>query len=99
METIVMRSLLTGWAMQDLLAMRAGREVDGDMIGAGILAAVMALMPLAVPEASWISGGVGILAGIVIGFPLEGEKMFCGAIMRRRASSCASAESGTCTAI
>ncbi len=63
-------ALLTAWAMQDLLSMRAGEEVEGDLIGTGVLAAVMLLMPLAVPDASWISAGVGLLAGVVIGFPL-----------------------------
>ncbi len=37
--------------------------------------------------------------GVVIGFPLEGEKMLFGASMISLLSSCASTESGTCTAI
>ena len=37
--------------------------------------------------------------GVMIGLPLEGLKMFSGAIMSIRASICASTESGTCTAI
>jgi membrane associated rhomboid family serine protease len=63
-------ALLTCWAMQDLLALRARREIDGDLIGTAVLAAVLALMPLAVPDASWISDGIGVLAGLVLGFPL-----------------------------
>jgi hypothetical protein len=37
--------------------------------------------------------------GVVIGLPLEGEKMLFGAIISMRASICASTESGTWTAI
>jgi hypothetical protein len=31
---------------------------------------VVALMPLAVPGASWISDATGVLAGLLIGLPL-----------------------------
>ncbi len=37
--------------------------------------------------------------GVMIGLPLDGLKMLFGAIMSRRASICASTDSGTCTAI
>jgi hypothetical protein len=37
--------------------------------------------------------------GVVIGFPLEGEKMLFGASISMRASIWASTDSGTCTAI
>jgi membrane associated rhomboid family serine protease len=63
-------ALLVAWAMQDLLALRAGEEIDGDLLGTGVLALVVALMPLAVPHASWIPDGIGLLGGIVIGYPL-----------------------------
>jgi membrane associated rhomboid family serine protease len=63
-------ALVVAWATPDLLDLRAGREIEGDLIGAGVFAAVLALMPLAVKEASWVSGGVGALAGIVIGWLL-----------------------------
>jgi uncharacterized membrane-anchored protein YhcB (DUF1043 family) len=35
-----------------------------------VIAAVVALMPLAVTDASWIADGVGVLAGLAIGLPL-----------------------------
>jgi len=63
-------ALLVGWAMQDLLTLRRGEEIDGDLIGTGVLAAVLALMPLAGTNASWVSDGVGVLAGSLIGLPL-----------------------------
>jgi membrane associated rhomboid family serine protease len=63
-------ALLVGWAMQDLLTLRAGEEVEGDLLGTAVLGAVIALMPIAVPEASWISAGVGVAAGAIVGYPL-----------------------------
>jgi membrane associated rhomboid family serine protease len=63
-------ALVVAWAIPDLLDLRAGHEIEGDLIGAGVFAAVLALMPLAVKEASWISGAVGVLAGLLIGLPL-----------------------------
>ena len=56
--------------MADLLTLRAGEEVDGDLIGTAAIAAVVALMPLAVPGASWISDAVGVVAGFAVGLPL-----------------------------
>jgi membrane associated rhomboid family serine protease len=63
-------ALLVAWAIPDLLAQRAHREIDGDLIGTGVLACVVALMPLAAPDASWLSDGVGVLAGVAVGYPL-----------------------------
>ena len=63
-------ALLAAWAMQDLLTLRDRREIDGDLLGTAVLAAVVALMPLATPEASWISDGVGLLGGLLVGYPL-----------------------------
>ena len=37
--------------------------------------------------------------GVIIGLPLDGLKMLLGASINKRASICASTESGTCTAI
>jgi hypothetical protein len=63
-------ALLTAWAMQDLIDLRSGREIDGDLLGTGVIAAVLILMPLAVTDASWIADGTGLLSGLVIGYPL-----------------------------
>ncbi len=63
-------ALLCAWAVPDLLALRHREEVEGDLTGAAVLAVVVALMPLALPEASWISDGVGVLAGLLVGYPL-----------------------------
>jgi len=63
-------ALVCAWATPDLLALRSGGEVEGDLIGAGVIAVAVALMPLAVVTASWVSTGVGIVAGFAIGIPL-----------------------------
>ena len=63
-------ALVCAWATPDLLTLRSGGDVDGDLIGAGVIAATVALMPLAVPYASWVSDAVGVLAGFAVGIPL-----------------------------
>ncbi|MBV9918356.1 MAG: rhomboid family intramembrane serine protease [Solirubrobacterales bacterium] len=63
-------ALLVAWAIPDLLSLRSGEEIEGDLLGTAAIALVVALMPLAVTHASWIAGGVGVLAGIVVGLPL-----------------------------
>jgi membrane associated rhomboid family serine protease len=63
-------ALLVAWAIPDLLALRAGEEIDGDLLGTAAIGVVVALMPLVVKEASWVSDIVGVVAGVVIGLPL-----------------------------
>lgn len=60
-------ALATAWAMRDALAARFGEEYDGDLLGTAVISAVVFLMPAAVPEASWVAGGVGVLVGAVFG--------------------------------
>lgn len=63
-------ALLSSWAIPDLGRLIGKRDFDGDLIGTGVLAAVMALMPLADSHASWIAAGVGAGAGLILGFLL-----------------------------
>ncbi|HEX8975786.1 MAG TPA: rhomboid family intramembrane serine protease [Solirubrobacteraceae bacterium] len=63
-------ALLVAWALPDLIALRRGEEIDGDLFGVAAIAAVLILMPLATPGASWIAAGVGVLTGILAGLPL-----------------------------
>jgi membrane associated rhomboid family serine protease len=63
-------ALLVAWALPDLLSLSGRREIDGDLIGTAVIGGVLALMPLAVTDASWISVGTGVAAGLVIGLPL-----------------------------
>jgi hypothetical protein len=63
-------ALVCAWAVPDLLSLRAGEEIEGDMLGAVVIAVTVALLPLAVRDASWLAGGVGAALGLVIGLPL-----------------------------
>jgi membrane associated rhomboid family serine protease len=63
-------ALLCAWVTADLLALRAGEDIEGDLIGTAAIATVVALMPLVVMDASWIADGVGVLTGFAIGLPL-----------------------------
>jgi membrane associated rhomboid family serine protease len=63
-------ALIVAWAIPDLLSVRAGEEIEGDLIGTAVIAVVVALMPLAVRDSSWISDAVGVLGGLVVGLPL-----------------------------
>ena len=63
-------ALLAAWAVPDLEAAREGSYYEGDLLGAGALAAVLLAMPFAVAEASWLAGVTGALLGLVLGFGL-----------------------------
>jgi membrane associated rhomboid family serine protease len=63
-------ALLSAWAIPDLLSLRAGEEIEGDLLGTLVIFMVVLLVPIAVTDASWIEAGVGILAGVVFGLPL-----------------------------
>jgi membrane associated rhomboid family serine protease len=63
-------ALMTAWAIPDLLELRAGEEIEGDLIGTAVFAAVVALMPLAVAQASWVADAVGVASGLVVGLIL-----------------------------
>ena len=63
-------ALLIAWAMPDLLSLRHGEDIDGDLLGTAAVGVVVALMPLVVADASWISDGVGALGGVAVGAPL-----------------------------
>ncbi len=63
-------ALIVAWAIPDLISLRRGEEIDGDLIGTAAIALVVALMPLAVTDASWIADGVGVASGLLVGLPL-----------------------------
>jgi len=60
-------ALLAAWAAPDLEAARTGSYRDGDLLGAGALAALLLALPFARPEASWLAGVVGGLVGLAVG--------------------------------
>ncbi len=63
--------LLAAWAVPDLLAWRASREYDGDLLGTGVIAAVLLAMSLAVDTANIYAALAGGLIGLVVGVPLS----------------------------
>jgi membrane associated rhomboid family serine protease len=64
-------ALVCAWAVPDLIELSASGEVEGDLIGAAVIAVAVALMPLADPSASWIADVVGVAAGFLVGLPLS----------------------------
>ena len=62
-------ALLGAWATPHLAALARREGSDADMIGTAVIAAVVLLMPLAVTDASWVAGGVGLALGLVLGIP------------------------------
>ena len=63
-------ALLVAWAIPDLRDARRGREVDGDLLGAGVFAVVLLLLPVAVEWADPLAGATGVVAGAALGYPL-----------------------------
>jgi hypothetical protein len=63
--------LIAAWAAPDLEAARAGYYYEGDLLGAGMIAAVLLAMPLALPEVSWLAGVTGGALGLVIGLGIH----------------------------
>jgi membrane associated rhomboid family serine protease len=63
-------ALLVAWALPDVRDRRSGRETDGDLLGAGVIAAVLLLLPLAVETADALAGAVGVAVGLALGWPL-----------------------------
>jgi membrane associated rhomboid family serine protease len=66
-------ALLAAWAAPDLRTARRGGYYEGDLLGAGALAALLLAMPfvLLLPEASWLAGVTGAVLGLVAGLGLQ----------------------------
>jgi membrane associated rhomboid family serine protease len=64
-------ALLAAWAVPDLRAARMGSYYEGDLLGAGAIAAVLLVVPFARPEASWLAGVTGGVLGLVFGLGLD----------------------------
>jgi hypothetical protein len=65
--------LLAAWAAPDLLAARSRSYYEGDLLGAGALAALLLAVPFALPrpEASWLAGVTGGAIGLLVGAGLH----------------------------
>jgi membrane associated rhomboid family serine protease len=63
-------ALLCAWVIPDLISLRRGEEIDGDLLGTLVIAIAVALMPAVVDGASWVADVVGVLGGFAVGLPL-----------------------------
>jgi membrane associated rhomboid family serine protease len=64
-------AMIVAWALPDVVELRHGRDIDGDLLGTAVFAAVVALTPLAGVGATWPADAIGVLAGLAIGVPLQ----------------------------
>jgi Rhomboid family len=64
-------ALIAAWSVPDLEAARRHSYYDGDLLGAGAIAALLLVLPYARPEASWLAGVVGAVVGLLIGLGLR----------------------------
>jgi membrane associated rhomboid family serine protease len=65
-------ALLCAWSVPDLRARRRGEDTDSDLLGVAVIAGVLLLLPVAVPEADPLAGLAGVIVGFVCGLPLAG---------------------------
>jgi membrane associated rhomboid family serine protease len=63
-------ALLGAWVVPDLLARRHGFETESDLLGTAVIALVLILLPVVVPDADPLVGLVGGLAGLLLGLML-----------------------------
>jgi len=66
-------ALLAAWAAPDLRAARSGSWYEGDLLGAGVLGALLLVLPFAYidPEMSWLVGAMGAVFGVLVGLGLS----------------------------
>lgn len=64
-------ALLAAWAAPNLRAARGGEYYEGDLLGAGALAALILAIPFVQPEASWLAGVTGAALGLLVGLGLH----------------------------
>jgi len=63
-------ALLAAWAAPDLRMARAGGYYEGDLLGAGVAAALLLALPFAVVVSSWLAGVCGAALGLLVGLGL-----------------------------
>ena len=64
-------ALLAAWAAPDLRARAHGDYYEGDLLGAGALAALLLAIPFVRPEVSWLAGVTGGVLGLLVGLGLQ----------------------------
>jgi rhomboid family protein len=66
--------LLGVWAGPEVRAARRGGYYEGDLLGAGAIAALLLAIPFVRPEASWLAGVAGGALGLTVGLGLARAK-------------------------
>ncbi|MGO9247003.1 MAG: rhomboid family intramembrane serine protease [Solirubrobacteraceae bacterium] len=64
-------ALIVAWSVPDLQDARRGDYYEGELLGAGAIAATLLLAPYARPEVSWLAGVVGAIVGLILGIGLH----------------------------
>ncbi len=64
-------ALIIAWSIPDLRAAGSRSYYEGDLLGAGAIAALLLVLPYARPEASWVAGVVGALVGLIAGLGVD----------------------------
>jgi membrane associated rhomboid family serine protease len=64
-------ALIAAWSIPDMLDARRGDYYEGELLGAGAIAATLLLAPYARPEVSWLAGVVGAVVGLILGLGLR----------------------------
>ena len=64
-------ALIAAWSIPDLQAARRGSYYEGELLGAGAIAATLLLLPYARPEAGWLAGVVGGVVGLILGLGMR----------------------------
>lgn len=64
-------ALLAAWAAPDIRAARTDGYYEGDLLGAGALAALLLAVPFVRPEVSWLAGVTGGVLGLMVGLGLQ----------------------------
>jgi hypothetical protein len=64
-------ALLAAWAAPDIRAARTDGYYEGDLLGAGALAALLLAIPFVRPEVSWLAGVTGGVLGLLAGLGLQ----------------------------
>jgi membrane associated rhomboid family serine protease len=67
-------ALVAAWAVPDMLDLRRGREIEGDLLGAATVAVVLLLLPVVVETADALAGATGLLVGLLAGLALAGRR-------------------------
>jgi len=66
-------ALLAAWAAPELGAPRSGAYDEADLLGAGVIAALLLALPFALEpaEANWLAGVTGCAFGLLVGLGLQ----------------------------